>query len=86
MTRKFSELRAKMSSSARAEEQRQAELMLAESAALHTTGFVAQPADAEMAQFQADLLQSIRELKAGQFARVSQMPLTQLPITPTAQT
>lgn len=39
-----------------------------------------QPVDAEMAQFQADLLQSIRELKAGQYARV-----TQVPITPAAQ-
>lgn len=38
------------------------------------------PVDAEMAQFQADLLQSIRELKAGQYARV-----TQVSTTPAAQ-
>ncbi|NJS37432.1 MAG: hypothetical protein HC765_15190 [Brachymonas sp.] len=37
--------------------------------------------DAEMAQFQADLLQSIRELKAGQYARV-----TKVSTTPAAQT
>jgi putative transcriptional regulator len=40
----------------------------------------AAPVDAEMAQFQADLLQSIRELKAGQYARV-----TQVSTTPVAQ-
>jgi putative transcriptional regulator len=40
----------------------------------------AAPVDAEMAQFQADLLQSVRELKAGQYARV-----TQVSTTPAAQ-
>lgn len=30
-----------------------------------------QRADAEMAQFQADLLQSVREYKAGNFARIT---------------
>lgn len=38
------------------------------------------PVDAEMAQFQSDLLQSIREMKAGQFARV-----TRVSTTPAAQ-
>jgi putative transcriptional regulator len=38
------------------------------------------PVDAEMAQFQADLLQSVRELKSGQYARV-----TQVSTTPAAQ-
>jgi putative transcriptional regulator len=32
--------------------------------------------DAEMVQFQADLLQSIREMKAGKFARTTQVPVT----------
>lgn len=36
--------------------------------------------DPEMAQFQADLLQSVREFKAGQFARV-----TKVSTTPAAQ-
>jgi putative transcriptional regulator len=40
----------------------------------------AAPVDAEIALFQADLLQSIRELKAGQYARV-----TQVSTTPAAQ-
>jgi putative transcriptional regulator len=39
-----------------------------------------QQIDPEMVQFQADLLQSIRELKAGQYARV-----TQVSTTPAAQ-
>ncbi len=33
--------------------------------------------DAEMVRFQADLLQSVREMKAGTFARSTQMPLTE---------
>jgi putative transcriptional regulator len=32
--------------------------------------------DAEMLQFQADLLQSVREMKAGTFARSTQVPLS----------
>ncbi len=32
--------------------------------------------DMEMAQFQADLLQSVREMKAGTFARSTSMPVT----------
>jgi hypothetical protein len=32
--------------------------------------------DLEMAQFQADLLQSVREMKAGTFARSMQVPVT----------
>lgn len=32
--------------------------------------------DAEMVRFQADLLQSVREMKAGTFARSTQVPLT----------
>lgn len=32
--------------------------------------------DAEMRQFQEDLLQSVREFKAGKFARVTQVPTT----------
>jgi putative transcriptional regulator len=33
--------------------------------------------DLEMAQFQADLLQSVREMKAGTFARSTQVPVTE---------
>ncbi len=33
--------------------------------------------DLEMAQFQADLLQSMREMKAGTFARSTQFPVTE---------
>jgi putative transcriptional regulator len=33
-------------------------------------------ADLEMAQFQADLLQSVREMKAGTFARSTSVPVT----------
>jgi putative transcriptional regulator len=33
--------------------------------------------DLEMAQFQADLLQSVREMKAGTFARNTQVPVTE---------
>jgi len=33
--------------------------------------------DAEMVRFQADLLQSVREMKAGTFARSTQVPLTE---------
>jgi putative transcriptional regulator len=33
--------------------------------------------DLEMAQFQADLLQSVRELKAGTVARSMQVPVTE---------
>ena len=33
-------------------------------------------ADLEMAQFQADLLQSVREMKAGTFARSNTLPVT----------
>ena len=33
--------------------------------------------DAEMAQFQRDLLQSVRQMKAGQAARETQVPLTE---------
>ena len=33
-------------------------------------------ADPEMAQFQADLLQSVREMKAGNFARSTTVPVT----------
>lgn len=40
----------------------------------------AKKVDPEMAQFQADLLQSVREFKAGQFARV-----TKVSTTPAAQ-
>ena len=32
--------------------------------------------DADMLQFQNDLLQSVREFKAGKFARVTQVPTT----------
>ena len=32
--------------------------------------------DAEMRQFQEDLLQSVREFKAGKFARATQVPTT----------
>ena len=32
--------------------------------------------DAEMLQFQADLLQSVREFRSGAFARVTQVPTT----------
>ena len=32
--------------------------------------------DLEMAQFQADLLQSVREMKAGSFARSTSVPVT----------
>ncbi|NQW93139.1 MAG: helix-turn-helix domain-containing protein [Polaromonas sp.] len=32
--------------------------------------------DLEMAQFQADLLQSVREMKAGNFARSTSIPVT----------
>ena len=32
--------------------------------------------DSEMAQFQADLLQSVREMKAGTFARSTSVPVT----------
>ena len=32
--------------------------------------------DSEMAQFQADLLQSVREMKAGTFARSTSLPVT----------
>ncbi len=32
--------------------------------------------DPEMAQFQADLLQSVREMKAGTFARSTSVPIT----------
>lgn len=31
--------------------------------------------DADMAQFQADLLQSVREMKAGTFSRTTQVPV-----------
>ena len=34
-------------------------------------------ADAELAQFQADLLQSVREMKAGTFARTTQVSVTE---------
>jgi putative transcriptional regulator len=33
--------------------------------------------DLEMVQFQADLLQSVREMKAGTFARSTQVPVTE---------
>ena len=33
--------------------------------------------DLEMAQFQADLLQSVLEMKAGNFARSTQLPVTE---------
>jgi putative transcriptional regulator len=33
--------------------------------------------DVEMAQFQADLLQSVREMKAGTFARSTQVPVAE---------
>lgn len=33
--------------------------------------------DTEMAQFQADLLQSVREMKAGTFSRSTQVPVTE---------
>ncbi len=33
--------------------------------------------DLEMAQFQADLLQSVREMKAGTFARSTPVPVTE---------
>jgi putative transcriptional regulator len=33
--------------------------------------------DLEMAQFQADLLQSVREMKAGTFARSTHVPVTE---------
>jgi putative transcriptional regulator len=33
--------------------------------------------DLEMAQFQADLLQSVREMKAGTFARSTEVPVTE---------
>ena len=33
-------------------------------------------ADAELLQFQADLLQSVREMKAGNFARTTQVSVT----------
>jgi putative transcriptional regulator len=33
--------------------------------------------DLEMAQFQADLLQSVREMKAGTFVRSTQVPVTE---------
>jgi hypothetical protein len=33
--------------------------------------------DLEMAQFQADLLQSVRDMKAGTFARSTQVPVTE---------
>jgi hypothetical protein len=33
--------------------------------------------DIEIAQFQADLLQSVREMKAGTFARSTQVPVTE---------
>jgi putative transcriptional regulator len=33
--------------------------------------------DLEMAQFQADLLQSVREMKAGIFARSTEVPVTE---------
>ena len=33
--------------------------------------------DAELVQFQADLLQSVREMKAGTFSRSTKVPMTQ---------
>jgi hypothetical protein len=33
--------------------------------------------DLEMTQFQADLVQSVREMKAGTFARSTQVPVTE---------
>ncbi len=33
--------------------------------------------DTEMTQFQADLLQSVREMKAGTFSRSTQVPVTE---------
>ncbi len=45
-----------------------------------TTSAKAKKVDPEMAQFQADLLQSVREFKVGQFARV-----TKVSTTPAAQ-
>ena len=42
----------------------------------HIESSVEKKADLEMAQFQADLLQSVREMKAGNFARSTIVPVT----------
>jgi putative transcriptional regulator len=42
----------------------------------HIESQAAGKADPEMAQFQADLLQSVREMKAGTFARSTTVPVT----------
>ncbi len=42
----------------------------------HIESGVEGKADLEMAQFQAELLQSVREMKAGNFARSTSIPVT----------